>query len=270
MCVTEARPHIRSLWDCTCHLEAIAERSQKVDETLKQVQGDKNVSKAPGNHNPHSTHFTHYTHAKRAAFTLAEVLITLAIIGIVAAMTIPTLVQSYKKKVVESRLLKFYSTMQQAIKLSEIENGPLSTWDDIGTGCEFVDPDAEEKECIEGTETPLIWYNKYLAKYIKISQKPLTDLSDNNLTSAGIYFPDGSYTSISGEGWNYFISPSNKRRQFGVTIFPFKFYKDKGLQPYFNEINPAYWCNENGNGANCTKVIMENGWKIPEDYPYKF
>ena len=79
------------------------------------------------------------------AFTLAEVLITLGIIGVVAAMTIPTLVQSYKKKVVESRLVKFYSTMQQAIKLSEIENGPISTWDEIGTGCEFVDPEAEKK-----------------------------------------------------------------------------------------------------------------------------
>lgn len=32
------------------------------------------------------------------AFTLAEVLITLAVIGIVAAMTIPTLINNYQKK----------------------------------------------------------------------------------------------------------------------------------------------------------------------------
>ena len=201
------------------------------------------------------------------AFTLAEVLITLGIIGVVAAMTIPTLVQSYKKKVVESRLVKFYSTMQQAIKLSEIENGPISTWDEIGTGCEFVDPEAEKKECIEGTETPLIWYNKYLAKYIKISQKPITDLSDANKTSVGIYFPDGSYLGLSGDGWNYFVSLSNKK-QYGVTIFPFYFSKQQGLQPFNGP--ESYACNESGNGANCTQVIMENGWKIPEDYPYKF
>ncbi len=34
-----------------------------------------------------------------SAFTLAEVLITLAIIGIVAALTIPTLISNYQKKI---------------------------------------------------------------------------------------------------------------------------------------------------------------------------
>ena len=35
---------------------------------------------------------------KKTAFTLAEVLITLGIIGIVAAMTLPTLIASYNKQ----------------------------------------------------------------------------------------------------------------------------------------------------------------------------
>ena len=35
---------------------------------------------------------------QKFAFTLAEVLITLGIIGVVAAMTIPSLIQSYKEK----------------------------------------------------------------------------------------------------------------------------------------------------------------------------
>jgi len=66
---------------------------------------------------------------KRAAFTLAEVLITLAIIGVVAAMTIPTLVQSYKKQVIETKLTRFYTTMNQAIRLSEAHNGSVTTWE---------------------------------------------------------------------------------------------------------------------------------------------
>lgn len=41
--------------------------------------------------------------AFKAGFTLAEVLITLGIIGIVAAITIPTLIHAYKVKVVETR-----------------------------------------------------------------------------------------------------------------------------------------------------------------------
>ena len=59
------------------------------------------------------------------AFTLAEVLITLAVIGVVAAMTIPVLIQNYKKRVATVRLKKFVSVMEQAIKLSEIDNGPI-------------------------------------------------------------------------------------------------------------------------------------------------
>jgi len=42
-----------------------------------------------------TSHFSH----KRTAFTLAEVLITLGIIGIVASMTLPSLIQSYKERV---------------------------------------------------------------------------------------------------------------------------------------------------------------------------
>ena len=38
------------------------------------------------------------TTSKKVAFTLAEVLITLGIIGVVAALTLPTLIQNYKKQ----------------------------------------------------------------------------------------------------------------------------------------------------------------------------
>ena len=44
---------------------------------------------------------------KRVAFTLAEVLITLGIIGIIAAMTIPQLIQNYEI-VVHPRCTEFY------------------------------------------------------------------------------------------------------------------------------------------------------------------
>lgn len=60
---------------------------------------------------------------KNIAFTLAEVLITLGIIGIVAALTIPNIIAGYRKKVVETRLAKLYSSINQAIKISEIKNG---------------------------------------------------------------------------------------------------------------------------------------------------
>lgn len=58
---------------------------------------------------------------KRKGFTLAEVLITLGIIGIVASMTLPALTAKYRKRVIETRLKKFYTVMTQAIILSEEE-----------------------------------------------------------------------------------------------------------------------------------------------------
>ena len=65
------------------------------------------------------------SHRKRFGFTLAEVLITLGVIGVVAALTIPQLVGTYKRKVVEARLSKFYSVMNQAIARSIEEHGDI-------------------------------------------------------------------------------------------------------------------------------------------------
>ena len=52
-----------------------------------------------------------YGNSRLAAFTLAEVLITLGIIGVVAALTLPSLVQSYKKSMYVNSLKKAYSVL---------------------------------------------------------------------------------------------------------------------------------------------------------------
>lgn len=53
----------------------------------------------------------------KKAFTLAEVLITLTIIGVVAAMTIPTLISNYQKKQYVVGLQRNMSVIQNGIKL---------------------------------------------------------------------------------------------------------------------------------------------------------
>ena len=50
----------------------------------------------------------------KKGFTLAEVLITLAIIGIVAALTIPSLANGYQKRVLTTQLQKAYAELSQA------------------------------------------------------------------------------------------------------------------------------------------------------------
>ncbi len=57
-------------------------------------------------------------------FTLAEVLITLGIIGVVAAMTVPTLVAKYQEKVTVNKLKKMYSVLTQAYNMYKIDNEP--------------------------------------------------------------------------------------------------------------------------------------------------
>lgn len=62
----------------------------------------------------------------RRAFTLAEVLITIGIIGVVSAITIPVVINKYRAKVLETQFKKSYSTMLQAFEKTktdlEVEN----------------------------------------------------------------------------------------------------------------------------------------------------
>ena len=53
---------------------------------------------------------------QKAAFTLAEVLITLAIIGVIAAMTIPTLVANYQNKAWNTSAQVFERKLTEALK----------------------------------------------------------------------------------------------------------------------------------------------------------
>ena len=71
-----------------------------------------------------SSRFTlHPSLKKRAAFTLAEVLITLGIIGVVAAMTIPTVIAKYQEAQLKAQFKKTYSTILQAMQYVAMENG---------------------------------------------------------------------------------------------------------------------------------------------------
>lgn len=59
----------------------------------------------------------------KKAFALAEVLITLALISIIAVLTIPNLMHKYERHVYESQIKKFYSTLANniQIKMKEVD-----------------------------------------------------------------------------------------------------------------------------------------------------
>ncbi len=59
------------------------------------------------------------------AFTLAEVLITLGIIGIVAAMTMPALIAKWQEKAIDSQFKRTYSNMYNAMRMIVAQQGTI-------------------------------------------------------------------------------------------------------------------------------------------------
>src|SRR5574344_1476895 len=91
---------------------------------------------------------------KKTAFTLAEVLMVLSIIGVVAAITIPNIVANYQKSETLSILKNTYSILMTAVNTAIEDEGSINSWD-ITFG------DAEKSQDFT---------NKYILPYLKISK----------------------------------------------------------------------------------------------------
>ncbi len=223
---------------------------------------------------------------KETAFTLAEILITLGIIGIVAAITIPTLISKYRKYIAETRLKVFYSTFNQGIKLAEADFGDKMQWD------VFKDGTAEDGEL-----NSYKWFMKYLAPYIKTVK-----ITKTNEGQTALYLPNGSAVQFAAgliefypeaETFNKCKFSKTKTCRNAVDNFAFMYAPTKvgyighykqGVEPYTWNWNgeksdlytghgysSTYGCNKDSTIAfYCTKLIQMNGWKIPDDYPFKF
>ncbi len=85
---------------------------------------------------------------KRQAFSLAEVLITLGIIGVVASLTMPTLVSNHKKAVLKSQFKKAFSSVSQAYDAAAGSLGyyPNCYYWEVGTAHHCVEYGADN-EC---------------------------------------------------------------------------------------------------------------------------
>ena len=123
-------------------------------------------------------------------FTLAEVLITLGIIGVVAAMTIPTLIKNYQKQVFYTQFRKATTVLENALKLYAVDNG-----------CE-----GEISNCFVNQD--YVWDNNFVdnfSKYFKISQliteDNYEDVCKNYAIKSGfdtndIYFENGCINDL--------------------------------------------------------------------------
>ena len=231
--------------------------------------------------------FTTHHSLRKTAFTLAEVLITLGIIGVVSAMTLPTLIESHNRQVVETRLEKFYSTINQAIVRAEVDFGDRSDWYQDTNNIETD----ENGKPINGSSGVEKWWNTYLAPYVKTvgvdydNGLPVFEFADGSCLKANqatamrdwIYYTTSRDRCIKMAG-----SEENSR---GVCSFSFMyvptadspyFYK-KGFEPYksgWNGTESGLYnaCKKSDNKMDkslCGALIQYNGWKIPKNYPLK-
>jgi len=208
------------------------------------------------------------------AFTLAELLITLGIIGVVAAITIPNMITNYQKKATVNRLKHAYSTLYQAIRLSENENGDTLGWD-----YETVSVGTVEDE------TVVNWLKKYITPYVKTLSCEGNSITLLNGTQIKFSRLDAAqhYMHVT-----IFLEPANP--QNGRNSFIFYLGKpdlpgraNHELRPYeypiSNDVIPTRedWINEGsdfGCNANakykslCAGLIMHDNWTISKDYPW--
>ena len=227
-----------------------------------------------------------------SGFTLAEVLITLGIIGVVAALTIPGLILNHQKKVTVTQLKKAYSEISQAVKLSQIQNGDISGWDFTLSGTDF--------------------YNTYLKDYfIKNKELPnsefkkeyiVTNMNDNECSSEVwctqndsyyVYLSNGYIMGImSHPGQTKYksitvdINGFKRPNKLGKDFFVFSIIAPDGLVPYgykdggisaqkYDTLDRdklkgtnEYACNAQRKGIWCSALIMADGWEIKDDYPW--
>ena len=229
----------------------------------------------------------------RKGFTLAEVLIALVVIGIIAAITVPLLIQNYQKQAVEKRLLKSYSTFNQAIKLAEARYGDKRDWS-VSGGETIYDGDGNASNSIDS------WFKTYLSDFITIKTALKTSGAVAYYLNDGSAFMIGGGTDTEGvkSGADVVFFPGGyggkctytEYANGGVCFFAFNFYPssntanwkylyNKGLEPYmfhwdgtrdFLLNNSSYGCNSATKYRQyCTALIAMNGWKIPDDYPFK-
>ena len=128
---------------------------------------------------------------RKAAFTLAEVFITLGVIGVVAALTIPTLIAKHQKQVFVNRVKQTYSIVSNAMISAVAEYGAPNTWDAFSI-FDTSDPNYNQnhQEHMKNVAT------KYFKPYLKVIGEGQEWFQYYMVLSNGVtltFYPDGDY-----------------------------------------------------------------------------
>lgn len=217
---------------------------------------------------------------RKIAFTLAEVLITLGIIGIVAALTIPQLIAKHKKVVVSTALKKFSTSLQNSTIRANYDNGEVGL---TAKNRDFYNKDNPEQAAQmlekyykpymaitsieEGTKGAFAYFQDGSAMYFRRFRE-----DDTTTTWSGTYVlfcPNGKDCRTLDE------SNENLANLIGKKLFVFynsgnvtwalkKYTRDELLEKCKNpDVTPEH-------SEFCTALIIGDNWEIKSDYPRRF
>lgn len=148
------------------------------------------------------------SNSKGFGFTLAEVLITLGIIGIVAAMTMPALIAKYDEMVMVNKIKRTYSELANAIEMRKSELGTsdyAEQFDPKLTSAEQLDGIVKYLNVVErckaytngcgGKDVYILPKNKTNDGYGNISQGGRTFLGERAVLN------DGTIVTVGKRNW---------------------------------------------------------------------
>lgn len=209
----------------------------------------------------------------KPAFTLAEVLITLGIIGVVAAMTLPTLTKNIRNNELETGFKKGHTILQQHFKFMKVDEGDFdpALYDTTRSFLPFFEKRLKGTRCTEFSSINCINMADGGNIYKNFSGKS---------KAFAIWFDDGQFTltdgmfvmlnNSTGEPLCVSIDINGRNRkpnQWGKDLFTFQFVKDELLPmgaegtKYPLEDHPEY-CDTNNtdqlNGINCAYKAMQD------------
>ena len=230
------------------------------------------------------------------AFTLAEVLITLGVIGIVAALTLPTLIKNYQKTVLLNQLKKTYAVLNQGVLLmkAKYDTDPVGMpfvhekWnhkyylDSSMFGPEFAEhiavdwhgSDPQNKLCF-------LDVSEFNYKYMNgnnIQPQSLITQTPNNYTwqlrsGACVEFAYGRNWEWDGTDTRRFVIDVNGSYKGpnvkGKDLFFFVFEPDGKIVPEGLDATPkTQYDNCRSGGTYCAAMIFKAGMKYPHNYPW--
>ena len=218
----------------------------------------------------------------KLAFTLAEVLITLGIIGIVAALTLPSVITKYQKKEAATRLEHAYAVVYQAIKMSEAVNGPMEDWQIEGINDlsyaeitknfveRYITPylTTVNKKQLPSSGMPYDYYYRENGKLVNAGGHTYYSIALNNGTYLHFNADYGQSNPIS---LRIDINGEKKPNIAGRDTFHLYFFPKFEFEG--SNLTRTQLINGCKNGVNrgsvhCGRIIQMDGWQIKDDYPW--